>query len=170
MAHFREVQQFRQPWLWAILLAPMVLAGYGAYQQLALHRPWGNRPVSDTAFAIICASLALMLVWMYSMRLVTEVRDNELVVHFVLLWRRKTIPLTGIRSADALEYSPIFDYGGWGVRRGPGGWAYNVSGNRGVLLKFYYGKDILVGSQRAEELARAIEERRRVSAPSAPPI
>jgi hypothetical protein len=38
------------------------------------------------------------------------------------------------------------------------GWAYNVRGNRGVQLELANGKRILIGSQRAEELAGAIGE------------
>ncbi len=53
------------------------------------------------------------------------------------------------------------EYGGWGVK----GWskdkmAYNVSGDRGVELTLKDGRRIMLGSQRAEELAGAIEAAR----------
>ena len=53
---------------------------------------------------------------------------------------------------------PILEYGGWGIRYSPfgKGWAYNVRGNQGVQLELANGQRILVGSQRADELARAI--------------
>ena len=38
------------------------------------------------------------------------------------------------------------------------GKAYNVSGNRGVQLKLSTGNGLLIGSQRPEELAQAIQE------------
>jgi hypothetical protein len=53
-------------------------------------------------------------------------------------------------------YRPIRDYGGWGIRYGRGGKAYNVSGNRGVMLELSDGQKLLIGSQRPEELANAI--------------
>ena len=60
---------------------------------------------------------------------------------------------------EARTYRPILEYGGWGIRYTMGrGWAYNVSGNQGVQLELASGKRILIGSQRAEELARAIGE------------
>jgi TATA-box binding protein (TBP) (component of TFIID and TFIIIB) len=37
------------------------------------------------------------------------------------------------------------------------GKAYNVSGNKGVQLVFKNGKKLLIGSQKADELAKAIE-------------
>ena len=165
MTCYREVQQFRQPWVWAILLAPLGFLGWGAYQQFVLRRPWGDRPMPDTGLLLLCAAIGLFLLWFYSVRLVTEVRDDELIVHFVLLWRKKVIPLGDIRSAEAVEYRPIRDYGGWGIRYGLGGWAYNVSGNRGVQLKFWYGTDLLIGSQRADELAAVLNERLRARQP-----
>jgi hypothetical protein len=39
------------------------------------------------------------------------------------------------------------EYGGWGIKYGKMGKAYNVSGNRGVQLEFTDGKRLLIGSQ-----------------------
>jgi hypothetical protein len=133
---------------------------YSAYQQLTLGRPWGNKPMPDAGLAIFLAGYLLFLVWFLSLKLVTEVRDEEVYVKFVRLWRARTIPLDQIRRVAAVTYSPLLDYGGWGIRCGRKGMAYNVSGNCGVQLELKEGRPILVGSQRAEELARAIEERR----------
>ncbi len=49
------------------------------------------------------------------------------------------------------------EYGGWGIRYGMKGMAYNVSGNRGVQLEFETGKRLLIGSQRPEELVSQIQ-------------
>lgn len=119
--YFREVQRFRQPWLWAILLAPMLLCGYGLYQQLVLGRLWGNHPLPTRGLLVVNALLLLMLGWLYAMRLVTEVRERELRVHFVLLWRCKKFPWLDIRSFRAATYRPLADYGGWGIRKGVNG-------------------------------------------------
>jgi hypothetical protein len=158
--HFREEQRFRQPWLLALLILPCVPIFYGGYQQLASGRPWGNRPMPDAGFAVFLAGFVFFLVWFLRLKLVTEVRDEELYIKFVLLWRARRVPLGQIRRVAALTYRPLADYGGWGIRRGRRGMAYNVSGSRGVLLDLSDGKSVLIGSQRAEELARAIEERR----------
>ena len=66
--------------------------------------------------------------------------------------------LDEIESCEALTYRPIMDFGGWGVRYSLKyrHWAYNVSGNRGIVLKFTNGKKLLIGSQQADELANAI--------------
>ena len=71
----------------------------------------------------------------------------------------KTFPLADLAGWEVKTYSAM-EYGGWGVRGFPGryGWAYIVRGNRGVELEFANGNRLMLGSQRAEELARAIEE------------
>ncbi|MGB7160793.1 MAG: hypothetical protein WBD40_22200 [Tepidisphaeraceae bacterium] len=75
---------------------------------------------------------------------------------------RKTFALDDIVAWTARTYDPM-EYGGWGVRGWPAryGWAYNVRGNRGVEVEFKNGNRLMLGSQRAEELAKAIEEAKR---------
>ena len=157
--HFREVQTFPR-WIGVILVLPGLPMAFGAYQQLFLDRPWGARPSSNEVLTAIIGCYTLFVVWFLSLKLVTEVRDHEVSVHFVRLWRARKIPLESIRCASAVTYRPILDYGGWGIRMGRKGWAYNTSGNRGVELELDTGKLLLVGSQRPKELAAAIEMRK----------
>ncbi len=90
------------------------------------------------------------------LRLDVETREDALVVHFFPL-RRRVVPYAAIRRCAAVTYRPIVEYGGWGIRwGGPRKWAYNVRGDRGVLLELADGGTLLVGSQRPGELARAI--------------
>lgn len=143
MAYFREVQRFRQWWLWAAMLVPVGVIAY-------VHpKPAGALLIPLAVFGLVC-------MWMYAARLETEVRDDELVVRFYLLWPRKIIPLKDIVSCEARSYSPIWEYGGWGVRYGKSGRAFNVSGDRGVQLVLTGGQRLLIGSQQAEALAAAI--------------
>lgn len=46
-------------------------------------------------------------------------------------------------------YSPLGDYGGWGL---PGNLAYNVWGPHGLQLVFRSGNQLLLGTQRPAEL------------------
>ena len=159
MVHFREVQKFRQPWLVVLWMGPLGVLAWGVWQQLVLKRPWGDRPAPDGVLVALGLGVLLLSLWMFRMRLVTEVRDDLLRVHFVLLWKPKIIPFAEIRSFEVVTYRPIIEYGGWGIRRGRNGWAYNVSGNRGVRLELSDGARFLVGSRQPEELARALGER-----------
>lgn len=89
----------------------------------------------------------------------TEIRDDGLHVQMFPLTRRHRFGWNEIRSCAARTYRPILEYGGWGVRWGRSGKAYNVRGNRGVQLELANGRRLLIGSQRADELAAAISER-----------
>lgn len=148
---FREVQRFTQPWLLAIVtLAP--LAGVGAvYAGL---RERGELSAPLIASAAVAGSLPILLFAVMS--LTVEVRPDLLRLRFAP-FRTREIRYADIRGCQALTYRPIRDYGGWGIRwGGPGKWAYNVSGNRGVLLSLADGSTLLIGSRRADELASAI--------------
>jgi hypothetical protein len=69
---------------------------------------------------------------------------------------RRVIPIADIESAQARSYGALRAYGGWGIRGLDGQRAYSVSGDRGVELDLADGRKVLIGSQRADELARAI--------------
>ena len=63
-----------------------------------------------------------------------------------------------IKTMQAITYSPIKDYGGWGIRYSFRGTAYNVFGNKGIQIELKSGKRILFGSQRAEEFEAILKE------------
>ena len=163
---FREVQRFRQPVLVAIIIAttlvPMILLGYGMVSQLVFGKPFGDEPMSDMALlmvGLICILPLPVVAWLFlASKLETTVSSNGLYVRFYPFHlRERKIELEKVVSFRALTYRPIWDYGGWGLRFGKGGRAYNVSGRSGVRLEFDNGKHLLIGSQRSEELAAAIE-------------
>jgi hypothetical protein len=155
---FREEQSFRQPWVWACVLGPMLLIACGIAWQVMSGKPWGSHPLPIAALLWIEVLLAVIALWVYKMRLVTEVRADALRVQFRWLWRPRIIPFAEIQSYHAVTYNPLREYGGWGIRYGGAGdMAYNVSGDRGVRLEFTNGGRLLVGSQRPEELARALD-------------
>ena len=71
----------------------------------------------------------------------------------------RSFPFETIQSYEVITYNPIRDYGGWGIRYGLKGTAYNVKGNRGVLLEFAEGskvKKLMIGSQVPERLFEAV--------------
>jgi hypothetical protein len=169
---FREAQRFRQVWIWLLTL-PLCVGGIGFFawamvEQLVRGRPVGNQPMPDLMLMIMGPLFILLmagLLWMmWVSGLVTEVRDDGIYIRFYpfhrgfqgFLWEE-------IDSFEALTYRPIMEYGGWGIRFGSGGKAYNVSGNRGLQLALGRGRSgrVLIGSQRPEEMAMAVESARR---------
>jgi hypothetical protein len=156
---FEEEQSFRQTWVWALLGVTLLLL------LVPLGFVLGGAPVkpgSDCLSGVIGLAGGIAVVigvaWlMYAMKLTVRLDDAGLHVRFIPLVKRD-IPLDEIARWEARTYRPILEYGGWGIRCGWKGMAYNVSGNRGVQLQLANGKRLLIGSQRPEELAAAISQ------------
>jgi hypothetical protein len=168
-SYFKEEQKFDQVWFRLVIsiswVSMVVIFGWGLYQQLVLKNPWGDNPTSDTALILITVFvLAVMtgVTWMtFSMKLITEITEEGIKYRFPPLIRKpRTIPKAMIAEYQIRKYSPIGEYGGWGIRLGTmgRGRAYNVKGNMGLQLKLRNNKRILFGTQRPEALRSAVEK------------
>src|ERR1035438_2744120 len=120
---------------------PALLVGYCLYRQVWLKQPFISAALLWPAFAVA----AVVAVWLLRLKLETEVRDDGLFICFVRVRPR--------------AYGPVRDVGGYGVRWAARGIVYHARGNRGARLVLASGERVLIGSQRADELARAIAER-----------
>jgi hypothetical protein len=80
---------------------------------------------------------------------------------FPFHFKSHTIKLEDIEKFKAMEYSPLKEYGGWGIKYGFKGKAYNVSGNKGVKIFLNNGTNIMFGSQKHLELAKALKQVRK---------
>lgn len=159
---FREVQRFRQIWIWIIVIFMMVLSWYSVIQQIVLKIPFGTQPAPDPIVIGMWILFGLAFPGMLFMAgLITEVRGDGIYVRFIPFHRQfRTMQYAAIQTYEARTYRPLREYGGWGIRFGPWGKAYNVRGNRGVQLVLQSGQKILIGSQRPEELVLAIDRAR----------
>lgn len=157
-----EEQHTRQSWLWLILAALVGVIWYGFWRQIIQGEPFGNHPAPDWVWWILLPLIGLGVPWLlYTVALRVEVHQEEIVVRFttpLFPLFRKTIRLAKLQSAEAVAYRPFWDYGSWGIRMGAKGWACSVSGNHSVRLKMTHDRGILLGSQRPERLAIAIEQ------------
>ena len=150
MTYFHEEQRFRQWWLWTLLLAaalPVVLV-------VLIRGPVLSVMIGPLVLLAVGALLAFA-------RLVVDVDREAITVAFHFLWPKRRIRISEVRKAEATKYSPLLDYGGYGVRLGFRGWALNVSGDEGVLVETNDGSRLMIGSQRPKELEAAIERAKR---------
>lgn len=110
---------------------------------------------------LVPADLALFVLVFDLLCVRTEVSETEVIVTFGALFPlyRRRIALSEIASAIADTYSPIAEYGGWGIKGMPSNIALNARGNRGVRLTLRNGRRVLIGSQRPEELEAALTAR-----------
>jgi hypothetical protein len=132
---------------------------WGFLSQVVGGEPWGDRPAPDGLLWGLWIGVGLLMpLGFWFLRLVTEVDDEQLRVSFrPFPWHVETPDR--IDGHAVLTYRPIRHYGGWGWRYGASrGWCFTVSGNRGVYLQIQGARNLLIGSQRAEELHRAIAQ------------
>ncbi|WP_250846854.1 hypothetical protein [Aquisphaera insulae] len=163
---FHEEQYF--DWrVYAFIAAAELAAGIG---MLWFARQWApvatllsHKASLEFLLCLLPAVAMPLLLVLALLRMTTEVTPDELRVWFgwIPIYRR-AIQVSGIVRHQVVEYRPIADYGGWGIRAGRNGErALNARGNRGVRLELADGTKLLIGSQRPEELAETLEAARR---------
>ena len=155
---FHEEQSLRQRRLLILTAIPPVAMLLLAIWQVGLGHPWGKQPMSNAGIVGWTIFLWLIYFRLITIKLVTEVLPNELSVAMRGLWRSYRISLAAVQSVHAVTFDPVTDWGGYGVRSTARGKAFIANGNKGVELALKKGGVVLVGSQRPDELARALEQ------------
>jgi hypothetical protein len=147
---FEENQPMPRAWTLLTIIPGLllVLAALGAGSSGA--------PVSVVALLGAAAATLLTGFWLRRLALVTVVDEGTITLQYRGLWKTRSIPISTVRDARPRTYRPIRDYGGWGIKFGPKGWAYSVSGRQGVQLVLTEKRPLLIGSKRPDELAEAI--------------
>ena len=153
---FSEKQQFTQLWLWCLLIASFLLP--------CLIPVLSNDDVeflNDDSRIVLILGLVFCL-FFYLLELRISVNSEGIHYQFFPLhFKSYIIKYDEIERVEAVTYSPIMDYGGWGIRRVYKGKAYNIKGNKGVRVELKNGNHILFGSQKhlsfAESLGKFIE-------------
>ena len=143
---FYEIQQFRQKWIWTILLIVLFV----------LFLPIISGIVS-ILLGVILILTGFCFIWLfYSMKLITEIKGDSIHIKFSP-FTTQIIPFSEIIKYEIRQYRPIIEYGGWGIRFNRSGKAYTVSGNIGIQIQLSAGKGILIGTQQPNEFLQAMK-------------
>jgi hypothetical protein len=147
---FREEQYF--DWrVYTLIALGAVLAGLGVLRG----RAWSI----ELLLGLVVGLSLVMVIVFFLLQMTTEVIPTDVGVWFgwVPTYRR-IVPIAAIRKIEVVTFRPIADYGFWGVRSGRDGERVLIArGNRGVRLEMADGSKLLIGSQRPEALATALE-------------
>lgn len=156
---FQETQRFTQWWLWLLLLGINIPLWIGIYQQLAQGVPYGDKPMSDIGLVILTLFLLSFLVFAYTSNLKTKITTNGIYFKlFPFHQKYRFYDWKEIQKAEVVKYSPIGEYGGWGIRGFGNNKAFNVKGNMGLRILFKDGTKRLIGTQKSKELEKVIKE------------
>jgi hypothetical protein len=153
----KHYHEFQFSWLAVGILVPMqLLITYFYINRL------GDNPMPPAAYWSMTALFAIIVLLFYAMT--TTIDDEFVTVSFGIGLIRKRISLERIKSVFPVT-SPW--YYGYGIRLIPNGWLYNVSGSRGVELKFVDRKEVIrIGTRNPGALTNAIEKTLTTRAPS----
>ena len=162
--YFREEQQFRQPWIWLIVgfsLFALLPLWYGVYQQIVQGVPYGDEPASDEMLLVVTGVMTVLILGIlflfWNSRLVVSLGPEGIRYRFTPFHRRiHVIHWEEVSKAYVRTYRPIIEYGGWGIRFGLKGKAYNVSGTEGLQLVLRNGRTVLFGTQEPERVSLAL--------------
>jgi len=155
---FNEQQRFKQWWLWLILLAINATLLFGLYKQLFTQEQFGANPMDDSTLLIVSAFTFAISILFFCFRLDTRIDEEGVYVRFFPFHLSfKHYSWANISNAAVRQYNPIREYGGWGLRFGLFGKAYNVSGDYGLQLIFPDRQKLLIGTGKPEKLKKALE-------------
>ena len=152
---FAEKQRFNQWWLWLILLIGNGVAVLNIYKRHDLSHgiaPW-----------IPIAITALVTILIVSSQLNTRITQSGIYVRFYPFHRKfRFYPWDAIQKLYLRKYSPIGEYGGFGIRYSGNGTAFNTSGNMGLQLELQNNKRLLIGTKKAADLSLVLEKLNRL--------
>jgi hypothetical protein len=158
---FTERQRFKQWWIWLILLGINGLFLFGVFRQVIGGQQFGDNPMSDTGL-IVATGLTIVLTLLFvNFRLDTRINKDGIYVRFFPFHLKfKHYSWDSLTKSFVRQYSPISEYGGWGLRYGlfGKGKAYNVSGDKGLQLEFTDNKKLLIGTNKPEELTETLNK------------
>lgn len=154
---YTEEQKMQQWWLWLLLFAINGINLYALIQQVAYDETFGSQSLSDFALFVY---VFLFVIFSYALSLVKlEVQVDEKGIsykYFPFQRKYKLILWEIIEEAYVRTYSPIKEYGGWGIRGLRKNRAINISGNQGLQLRFKDGCKFLIGTQNPSEINEAV--------------
>jgi hypothetical protein len=159
--YFKEEQKFTQVWIWMLLIALSGIWIWQLVQQVFMGIPFGNKPSPDVVIILTGIFPVLAIILFRLLTLETIINEDGVGYRFKPFQRKpRLIKANDIVHYEVKKYSPLKDYGGWGIRYGSAknGRAYNVSGNQGVLFELKNGKRFMLGTQKSSEIRLALDK------------
>ncbi len=156
---FSESQKFKQWWLWILLIAVNVFTFYEVYEQVIIGHPFGDKPASNSELLISAGITLFIAILLFIVKLDLQIkRDGVYVRFFPLHLKFRYYAWSQLSKCYVRKYSAIREFGGWGLRIGLSGKAYNISGNEGLQLQFTNNKRLLIGTKKPQELSEALNK------------
>jgi hypothetical protein len=158
---FTEKQKFKQWWLWLLLLGINGFFLFGVFKQVVGEQQFGDNPMTNGQLLFATGGLLLVTLLFVSFRLDTTIKQDGIYVRFFPFHiKTKHYTWESLTKSFVRQYSPLTEYGGWGLRLGlfGKGVAFNVSGDKGLQLEFTNNKKVLIGTNKPNELTETLNK------------
>jgi hypothetical protein len=153
---FVEIQVFRQKWVEGLLLFATLFV-FACYFIDVFINGHASREATIGLFITIGAFTAFTF-FLKRIKLITQITSEGIQVRFAPLQMRFHLyRWADIEQIFIRTYNPLLEYGGWGLKFGPSGSAYNVSGNVGLQLVLRGNHRVLIGTEKPELLMEVLQ-------------
>lgn len=152
---FLEKQFIKRWWLFMFILAIIVI-GMGTSYYATMNAEEETAVIVSLISFLIVLPIVLALLYL---RMETRIDEKGVFTHFRPFgFTKRYYPWEDIKDIFVRTYDPKTEYGGWGLRVfGGNRESYNVAGNTGVQIITKDDKKFLIGTQKAEEAKKVIE-------------
>lgn len=156
---FKEDQQFRQAWLWAIIISgsliPLVLVSVMLPQDKNIS--WQE---AFLTIALIAGISSINVIAFYLTKLETVVTEDGIFYRWVPYRKRYSQLSWGQIGTITVKKYPYLKYGYHTSR--DFGKVHTIDGNRGILFELVDGKRVYIGTQKLSALQHTLEQIRPV--------
>jgi len=158
---FHEVQPLQVRRLrWRLAILPLFLTAL-AILQIGFGRHLGKYPVSNGGLIFLSALLWFVYLWLIRVQLEIDVTPGMLAVGLRGMFHRTRIDAAQWRSWEPTTFDAVRDFGGYGLRRDGTTRAYVAAGSRGIRLTLTDDSLVILGTDRPNDLAAALDRARR---------
>lgn len=156
MAIFLEKQFIKRWWLIMLILAVILIVVGTAYYA-------SSEASEETTIIVSIISLLVAFPIVFALlllRLDTRIDEKGIYTYFRPFgFTSKFFAWKDITQCYVRSYSPLKEYGGWGMRGfGKRAKAYNVAGNQGIQITTKEGKKFLIGTQEPKNAQSTINQ------------
>ncbi len=150
--------------LWAFILIPL-LSVVVLLDVLINNSPKFTQD-PEAQWTIIIPILVFLL--LYFIQLEWKFTESDFRYRFFpFIIKERIIPYSNIQSMSVMKINPIFEFGGWGLRRGKLGKAYTTEGNLIIHMELKSGQKLNFTVKNKSEVERVIQLKATNSMPSA---
>jgi hypothetical protein len=101
--------------------------------------------------------LSLIITVLLNYKLVTEIRTDGIYVRFPpFLPSYQSFLWNEIERVYIREFDPLLEYNGWGIKRGPSGRSFTMSGTTGIQIILKDKRAVLIGTNQPEAITHIL--------------